>query len=94
MLLAMLTTAKMFGLRSARGPDVRGRAGEFRVHILGLVDDSGDSKARLLGKSLSPYLIHKIPRPRGSSFCLMAIQVFASFNLLLAILNFRCPYIF
>ncbi|CAH9117358.1 unnamed protein product [Cuscuta europaea] len=40
----------------------------------------------LLGKSLSPYLIHKIPRPRGSSFWLMAIQVFASFNLLVAIL--------
>lgn len=39
----------------------------------------------LLAKSMSPYLIHKIPRPRGSSFWLVAIQVFASFNLLLSI---------
>ncbi|KAI3452634.1 hypothetical protein Pfo_009298 [Paulownia fortunei] len=39
----------------------------------------------LLAKAVAPYLIHKIPRPKGSSFWLVAIQVFASFNLLLSI---------
>ncbi|XP_070019288.1 regulator of G-protein signaling 1 isoform X2 [Nicotiana sylvestris] len=44
----------------------------------------------LLLKATLPYLIHKIPRPKGSSFWLVAIQVLASFNLLLSIiaLNF------
>lgn len=35
-----------------------------------------------------PYLIHKIPRPKGSGFWLVVIQVFASFNLLLSIVVF------
>ncbi|KAL0297054.1 UNVERIFIED_CONTAM: Regulator of G-protein signaling 1, partial [Sesamum radiatum] len=39
----------------------------------------------LLAKATAPYLIHKIPRPKGSSFWLAAIQVFASLNLLLSI---------
>ncbi|KAH6821470.1 REGULATOR OF G-PROTEIN SIGNALING 1 [Perilla frutescens var. hirtella] len=39
----------------------------------------------LLVKAAVPYLIHKIPRPKGSGFWLVAIQVFASFNLLLSI---------
>ncbi|XP_059657779.1 regulator of G-protein signaling 1 [Cornus florida] len=45
----------------------------------------------LLTWSTLPLLIHKVPCPRGSSFWLPAIQVFASFNLLLSIvmsLNF------
>ncbi|NP_001311568.1 regulator of G-protein signaling 1 [Capsicum annuum] len=45
----------------------------------------------LLLKATLPYIIHKIPRPKGSSFWLVAIQVFASLNLLLSIvmaLNF------
>ncbi|PHT34280.1 Regulator of G-protein signaling 1 [Capsicum baccatum] len=45
----------------------------------------------LLLKVTLPYIIHKIPRPKGSSFWLVAIQVFASLNLLLSIvmaLNF------
>ncbi|KAL2519644.1 Regulator of G-protein signaling 1 [Abeliophyllum distichum] len=45
----------------------------------------------LLAKAVAPYLIYKIPRPKGSSFWLVAIQVLASFNLLLSIvmaLNF------
>ncbi|KAG6407941.1 hypothetical protein SASPL_130942 [Salvia splendens] len=39
----------------------------------------------LLVKAGVPYLIHKIPRPKGSGFWLVAIQVIASFNLLLSI---------
>ncbi|PIN26393.1 hypothetical protein CDL12_00852 [Handroanthus impetiginosus] len=39
---------------------------------------------RLLVKAVTPYIIHKIPRPKGSIFLLVAIQVFASFNLLLS----------
>ncbi|XP_009618252.1 regulator of G-protein signaling 1 [Nicotiana tomentosiformis] len=49
------------------------------------------SMISLLLKVTLPYLIHKIPRPKGSSFWLVAIQVIASFNLLLSIviaLNF------
>ncbi|KAK4399656.1 Regulator of G-protein signaling 1 [Sesamum angolense] len=52
----------------------------------------------LLAKATAPYLIHKIPRPKGSSFWLAAIQVFASLNLLLSIvmalgfLRFRRRY--
>ncbi|KAI5679308.1 hypothetical protein M9H77_10258 [Catharanthus roseus] len=45
----------------------------------------------LLTKWAQPYLIHKIPRSKGSSFWLVAIQVIASFNLILSIvmaLNF------
>lgn len=45
----------------------------------------------LLAKAVAPYLIYKIPRPKGSSFWLVAIQVLASFNLLLSLvmaLNF------
>lgn len=40
---------------------------------------------RLVAKAGTPYLIHKIPRPKGSGFWLVAIQVLASFNLLLSI---------
>ncbi|KAL8532823.1 hypothetical protein ACS0TY_009148 [Phlomoides rotata] len=39
----------------------------------------------LVAKAGTPYLIHKIPRPKGSGFWLVAIQVLASFNLLLSI---------
>lgn len=39
----------------------------------------------LLTRSALPFLIHKVPRPKGSSFWLPMIQVFASFNLLLSI---------
>ncbi|XAR48139.1 hypothetical protein NMG60_11030867 [Bertholletia excelsa] len=39
----------------------------------------------LLTWSTLPFLIHKVPRPKGSSFWLPALQVFASFNLLLSI---------
>ncbi|XP_051149532.1 regulator of G-protein signaling 1 [Andrographis paniculata] len=39
----------------------------------------------LVAKAVAPYVIHKIPRPKGSSFWLVAIQVSASINLLLAI---------
>ncbi|XP_073306212.1 regulator of G-protein signaling 1-like isoform X1 [Primulina huaijiensis] len=39
----------------------------------------------LLVKAAAPYLIHKIPRPKGSGFWLVVIQVFASFNLLLSL---------
>lgn len=35
-----------------------------------------------------PYLVHKIPRSNGSGFWLVAIQVIASFNLLLSIVVF------
>lgn len=45
----------------------------------------------LLTKWALPYLIHRIPRSNGSSFWLVAIQLIASFNLLLSIvmaLNF------
>ncbi|CAH2041073.1 unnamed protein product [Thlaspi arvense] len=40
---------------------------------------------KLLTWSTLPFLIHKVPRPKGSSFWLPALQVFASFNLLLSI---------
>uniref|UniRef100_A0A3Q7GHR0 Uncharacterized protein n=1 Tax=Solanum lycopersicum TaxID=4081 RepID=A0A3Q7GHR0_SOLLC len=40
---------------------------------------------RLLLKATLPYMIHKIPRSKGSSFWLVAIQVIASLNLLLSI---------
>nr|XP_027096920.1 regulator of G-protein signaling 1-like [Coffea arabica] len=39
----------------------------------------------LVVKWTLPYIIHKAPRPNGSSFWLVAIQVMASFNLLLSI---------
>ncbi|KAL3835636.1 hypothetical protein ACJIZ3_010372 [Penstemon smallii] len=39
----------------------------------------------LLSKAVAPYLIHKIPRPKGSSLWLVAIQLLASFNLLLSL---------
>ncbi|KAA8529684.1 hypothetical protein F0562_034216 [Nyssa sinensis] len=39
----------------------------------------------LLAWSTYPFLVHKVPCPKGSSFWLPAIQVFASFNLLLSI---------
>ncbi|KAL6543613.1 G-protein signaling regulator protein [Orobanche gracilis] len=38
----------------------------------------------LLAMAFAPYLIHKIPRPKGRGFWLIVIQVFASFNLLLS----------
>ncbi|KAG6405695.1 hypothetical protein SASPL_133287 [Salvia splendens] len=53
--------------------------GDFPV----LVDWKSDFV--LLVKAGVPYLIHKIPRPKGSGFWLVAIQVIASFNLLLLI---------
>lgn len=39
----------------------------------------------LIARSTIPCLIHKVPRPKRSSFWLPAVQVFASFNLLLSI---------
>ncbi|XP_059292657.1 regulator of G-protein signaling 1 [Lycium ferocissimum] len=45
----------------------------------------------LLMRAALPYMIHKIPRPKGSSFWLVAVQVIASLNLVLSIvmaLNF------
>ncbi|KAJ8569668.1 hypothetical protein K7X08_006245 [Anisodus acutangulus] len=45
----------------------------------------------LLLKATLPYMIHKIPWPKGSSFWLVAVQVIASLNLVLSIvmaLNF------
>ncbi|XP_073032854.1 regulator of G-protein signaling 1-like isoform X2 [Primulina eburnea] len=39
----------------------------------------------LLAKAAAPYLIHRIPRPKGSGFWLVVVQVFASFSLLLAL---------
>ncbi|KAI3696466.1 hypothetical protein L1987_79482 [Smallanthus sonchifolius] len=39
----------------------------------------------LLLRSTLPFLIHKIPRPEGSSFWLPTIQTMASFNLLLSL---------
>ncbi|KAL6566543.1 G-protein signaling regulator protein [Orobanche gracilis] len=38
----------------------------------------------LLAMATAPYLVHKIPRPKGRGFWLIVIQVFASFNLLLS----------
>ncbi|KAI3817496.1 hypothetical protein L1987_11288 [Smallanthus sonchifolius] len=39
----------------------------------------------LLLRPTLPFLIHKVPRPKGSSFWLPAIQIMASFNLLLSL---------
>ncbi|KAG6396455.1 hypothetical protein SASPL_142605 [Salvia splendens] len=39
----------------------------------------------LLVKAGVPYIIHKIPRPKGSGFWLVAMQIVASFNLLLSV---------
>ncbi|XP_024989777.1 regulator of G-protein signaling 1 [Cynara cardunculus var. scolymus] len=36
-------------------------------------------------RSTLPFLIHKVPRPKGSSFWIPAIQIIASFNLLLSL---------
>ncbi|KAL3644464.1 G-protein signaling regulator protein [Castilleja foliolosa] len=38
----------------------------------------------LLAKAIKPYLVHNIPRPQGRSFWLIALQLFASFNLILS----------
>lgn len=40
---------------------------------------------RLLLWSIFPFLVHKVPRTKGSGFWLPVIQVVASFNLLLSI---------
>ncbi|GAV75599.1 RGS domain-containing protein [Cephalotus follicularis] len=39
----------------------------------------------LLSRFLVPFWVHKVPRSKGSGFWIPAIQVFASFNLLLSI---------
>ncbi|KAM0062423.1 putative RGS domain-containing protein [Helianthus debilis subsp. tardiflorus] len=39
----------------------------------------------LLLRSTLPFLIHKVPRPKGSSFWIPTIQIVASFNLLLSL---------
>ncbi|KAJ4974773.1 hypothetical protein NE237_007947 [Protea cynaroides] len=39
----------------------------------------------LLTCSILPYLVHKVPRTKGSRFWLLIIQIFASFSLLLSI---------
>ncbi|XP_010654971.1 regulator of G-protein signaling 1 isoform X2 [Vitis vinifera] len=39
----------------------------------------------LLIKATLPFLVHKVPRPKGSGFWIPVIQVFASLNLLLSI---------
>ncbi|XP_052622630.1 regulator of G-protein signaling 1 isoform X2 [Lactuca sativa] len=36
-------------------------------------------------RSTLPFIIHKVPRPKGSSFWLPTIQIIASFNLLLSL---------
>ncbi|KAK6930904.1 RGS domain [Dillenia turbinata] len=46
---------------------------------------SSVSMILLLMRSLLPFLIHKVPHVKGSGFWLSAIQVFASFNLLVSI---------
>ena len=40
----------------------------------------------LFASSTIPFLIHKVPRPKGSSFWLPTIQIIASFNFLLSLL--------
>ncbi|KAK2999517.1 hypothetical protein RJ639_023283 [Escallonia herrerae] len=40
---------------------------------------------KVLARSTLPFIIHKVPRPKGSSFWIPAIQIFASFNLLSSI---------
>ncbi|KAK2972196.1 hypothetical protein RJ640_030741 [Escallonia rubra] len=37
---------------------------------------------KVLARSTLPFIIHKVPRPKGSSFWIPAIQILASFNLL------------
>ncbi|KAI7757559.1 hypothetical protein M8C21_005560 [Ambrosia artemisiifolia] len=39
----------------------------------------------LVLRSTLPFIIHKVPRPKGSSFWLPTIQIMASFNLLLSL---------
>ncbi|KAG5521954.1 hypothetical protein RHGRI_034242 [Rhododendron griersonianum] len=48
---------------------------------------SSTLKITLLTWSTSPFLIHKVPLPKGSNFWLPVIQVFASLNLLLSIVE-------
>lgn len=40
----------------------------------------------LLSRLILPFVVHKIPRSKGSGFWIPTVQVFASFNLLLSIL--------
>ncbi|KAJ4959651.1 hypothetical protein NE237_019561 [Protea cynaroides] len=39
----------------------------------------------LLTRSILPFVVHKVPRTKGSGFWLLIIQIFGSFNLLLSI---------
>ncbi|KAF8399837.1 hypothetical protein HHK36_015733 [Tetracentron sinense] len=43
------------------------------------------SMIALLSRSTLPFMVHKVPRTKGSGFWLLVIQVIASFNLLLSI---------
>lgn len=45
---------------------------------------------RLLSRLISPFVVDKIPRLKGSGFWIPVIQVFASFNLLLATVVIFC----
>lgn len=56
--------------------------------LVGMFENCPFFCCRLLAKAVAPYLIHKIARPKGSGFWLVAIQVIASFNLLLSIVVF------
>ncbi|KAL3636431.1 G-protein signaling regulator protein [Castilleja foliolosa] len=38
----------------------------------------------LLSKAVKPYIVHNVPRPQGRSLWLIALQIFASFNLILS----------
>ncbi|KAL8138169.1 hypothetical protein V2J09_004170 [Rumex salicifolius] len=39
----------------------------------------------LLARSIFPFLVYKVPFPKGSAFWLPAVQVFSSFNLMLSL---------
>ncbi|PON42340.1 hypothetical protein PanWU01x14_282960 [Parasponia andersonii] len=47
----------------------------------------------LLSRLILPFAVHKIPHLKGSGFWIPAIQVFASFNLLLSIVvDYEFPF--
>ena len=48
---------------------------------------------RLLSRLIIPFVVHKIPRSKGSGFWIPTIQVFASFNLILSIVvDYEFPF--
>lgn len=42
----------------------------------------------LLARLILPFVVHKVPRIKGSGFWILVIQVFASFNLLLSLVMY------